>query len=65
MPTIAFGTGSKWKGQVRKEAAPASTMLIAFSQDVTDYVAEAIEAGFSHIDTAQCELSRCSRRTPR
>ncbi|KZT64284.1 Aldo/keto reductase [Daedalea quercina L-15889] len=36
MPTIAFGTGSKWKGQ-----------------DVTDYVSEAIEAGFSHIDTAQ------------
>jgi len=36
MPVIAFGTGSKWKGQ-----------------DVTDYVTEAIEAGFSHIDTAQ------------
>ncbi|KZT11820.1 Aldo/keto reductase [Laetiporus sulphureus 93-53] len=36
MPTIAFGTGSKWKGH-----------------DVTDYVLEAIEAGFSHIDTAQ------------
>ncbi|KAH9936088.1 Aldo/keto reductase [Fomitopsis serialis] len=36
MPVIAFGTGSKWKGQ-----------------DVTDYVSEAIEAGFSHLDTAQ------------
>ncbi|KAI8994197.1 Aldo/keto reductase [Trametes punicea] len=36
MPVIAFGTGSKWKGQ-----------------DVTDYVLQAIEAGFSHIDTAQ------------
>ncbi|EED79449.1 predicted protein [Postia placenta Mad-698-R] len=36
MPQIAFGTGSKWKGQ-----------------DVTDYVTNAIETGFSHIDTAQ------------
>ncbi|CDO77149.1 hypothetical protein BN946_scf184657.g24 [Trametes cinnabarina] len=36
MPVIAFGTGSKWKGQ-----------------DVTDYVLQAIETGFSHIDTAQ------------
>ncbi|KAH9931679.1 Aldo/keto reductase [Epithele typhae] len=36
MPAIAFGTGSKWKGQ-----------------DVTDYVSQAIEAGFSHIDSAQ------------
>ncbi|OCH92655.1 Aldo/keto reductase [Obba rivulosa] len=36
MPTIAFGTGSKWKGH-----------------DVTDYVLQAIEEGFSHIDTAQ------------
>ncbi|KAH8104657.1 Aldo/keto reductase [Cristinia sonorae] len=36
MPTIAFGTGSKWKGH-----------------DVTSYVEQAIEVGFSHIDTAQ------------
>ncbi|KAI0712038.1 Aldo/keto reductase [Earliella scabrosa] len=36
MPVIAFGTGSKWKGQ-----------------DVTDYVIQAIETGFSHIDSAQ------------
>ncbi|TFK88720.1 Aldo/keto reductase [Polyporus arcularius HHB13444] len=36
MPLIAFGTGSKWKGQ-----------------DVTDYVIQAIETGFSHIDSAQ------------
>ncbi|KAL1950687.1 hypothetical protein VTO73DRAFT_5811 [Trametes versicolor] len=36
MPFIAFGTGSKWKGQ-----------------DVTDYVIQAIETGFSHLDTAQ------------
>ncbi|KAH9947629.1 Aldo/keto reductase [Amylocystis lapponica] len=36
MPTIAFGSGSKWKGH-----------------DVTDYVVQAIETGFSHIDTAQ------------
>ncbi|KAI0354864.1 Aldo/keto reductase [Trametes cingulata] len=36
MPVIAFGTGSKWKGQ-----------------DVTDYVIQALETGFSHIDTAQ------------
>ncbi|OBZ71627.1 NADPH-dependent conjugated polyketone reductase C1 [Grifola frondosa] len=36
MPAIAFGTGSKWKGQ-----------------DVTEYVEQAIETGFSHIDTAQ------------
>jgi len=36
MPTIAFGTGSKWKGH-----------------DVTEYVEQAIELGFSHIDTAQ------------
>ncbi|KAH9847943.1 Aldo/keto reductase [Lenzites betulinus] len=36
MPVIAFGTGSKWKGQ-----------------DVTDYVIQAIETGFSHLDTAQ------------
>ncbi|KAI0333689.1 Aldo/keto reductase [Cubamyces sp. BRFM 1775] len=36
MPVVAFGTGSKWKGQ-----------------DVTDYVLQAIESGFSHIDTAQ------------
>ncbi|EJF63223.1 Aldo/keto reductase [Dichomitus squalens LYAD-421 SS1] len=36
MPAIAFGTGSKWKGQ-----------------DVTDYVIQAIETGFSHIDSAQ------------
>ncbi|CAL1712927.1 unnamed protein product [Somion occarium] len=36
MPTIAFGTGSKWKGH-----------------DVTAYVEQAIELGFSHIDTAQ------------
>ncbi|KAI0670886.1 Aldo/keto reductase [Trametes maxima] len=35
-PVIAFGTGSKWKGQ-----------------DVTDYVIQAIETGFSHLDTAQ------------
>lgn len=62
MPTIAFGSGSKWKGQVcLLKALPTGTMLIAFLQDVTDYVSEAIEAGFSHIDTAQCELSRWSR----
>ncbi|KAJ3523348.1 hypothetical protein NM688_g8745 [Phlebia brevispora] len=36
MPSIAFGTGSKWKGH-----------------DVTSYVEQAIELGFSHIDTAQ------------
>ncbi|KAL6302004.1 Aldo/keto reductase [Sparassis latifolia] len=36
MPTIAFGSGSKWK-----------------SHDVTDYVIQAIETGFSHIDAAQ------------
>ncbi|KAI0770185.1 Aldo/keto reductase [Fomes fomentarius] len=36
MPVLAFGTGSKWKGQ-----------------DVTDYVTQAIETGFSHIDSAQ------------
>ncbi|KAI0826779.1 Aldo/keto reductase [Trametes gibbosa] len=36
MPAIAFGTGSKWKGQ-----------------DVTDYVIQAVETGFSHLDTAQ------------
>ncbi|KAI0763567.1 Aldo/keto reductase [Trametes elegans] len=35
-PVIAFGTGSKWRGQ-----------------NVTDYVIQAIETGFSHIDTAQ------------
>ncbi|THV02968.1 Aldo/keto reductase [Dendrothele bispora CBS 962.96] len=35
MPTIAFGTGSKWKWH-----------------DVTSYVEQAIDAGFSHIDTA-------------
>ncbi|KAI0789823.1 Aldo/keto reductase [Abortiporus biennis] len=40
MPTIAFGTGSKWKGH-----------------DVTEYVEQAIELGFSHIDTAQCKCS--------
>ncbi|OBZ71476.1 NAD/NADP-dependent indole-3-acetaldehyde reductase [Grifola frondosa] len=36
MPAIAFGTGSKLKGQ-----------------DVTECVEQAIETGFSHIDTAQ------------
>ncbi|KIP10201.1 hypothetical protein PHLGIDRAFT_101545 [Phlebiopsis gigantea 11061_1 CR5-6] len=36
MPTIAYGTGSKWKGH-----------------DVTAYVEQAIELGFSHLDTAQ------------
>ncbi|GJE97123.1 aldo/keto reductase [Phanerochaete sordida] len=36
MPTIAYGTGSKWKGH-----------------DVTTYVEQAIDVGFSHIDTAQ------------
>lgn len=36
MPTIAFGTGSKWKGH-----------------DVTQYVEQALEVGFSHLDTAQ------------
>jgi len=36
MPSIAFGTGSKWKGH-----------------DVTAYVEQALEVGFSHIDTAQ------------
>ncbi|THH30049.1 hypothetical protein EUX98_g4138 [Antrodiella citrinella] len=36
IPSIAFGTGSKWKGH-----------------DVTAYVEQAIEVGFSHIDTAQ------------
>ncbi|KAK7468934.1 hypothetical protein VKT23_003429 [Stygiomarasmius scandens] len=35
MPTIAFGTGSKWKWH-----------------DVTSYVEQAIDAGFSHLDTA-------------
>ena len=37
MPTIAFGTGSKWKWH-----------------DVTEYVEQAIDVGFSHLDTAQC-----------
>ncbi|THU90882.1 Aldo/keto reductase [Dendrothele bispora CBS 962.96] len=35
MPTIAFGTGSKWKGH-----------------DVTTLVEQALESGFSHVDTA-------------
>ncbi|KAK7448757.1 hypothetical protein VKT23_013489 [Stygiomarasmius scandens] len=35
MPTIAFGTGSKWK-----------------RQDVTSLVGQALESGFSHVDTA-------------
>nr|VWP02301.1 Mannitol dehydrogenase [Ganoderma boninense] len=57
MPVIAFGTGSKWKGKARLclRGAPlafterATTAL----QDVTDYVIQAVETGFSHIDTAQ------------
>jgi len=36
MPTIAYGTGSKWKGH-----------------DITTYIEQAIDVGFSHIDTAQ------------
>lgn len=40
IPTIAYGTGSKWKGQ-----------------DVTEYVEQAIEIGFNHIDTASCAYS--------
>ncbi|KAI0029460.1 Aldo/keto reductase, partial [Vararia minispora EC-137] len=36
IPVIAFGTGSKLKGQ-----------------DVTEYVENALEAGFTHLDTAQ------------
>lgn len=35
-PTLAFGTGTKWKGQ-----------------EVSQYVEQAINLGFSHIDTAQ------------
>ncbi|KAL0574942.1 hypothetical protein V5O48_007016 [Marasmius crinis-equi] len=35
IPSIGFGTGTKWKWQ-----------------DVTEYVEQAIETGFSHIDTA-------------
>ncbi|EIM83189.1 Aldo/keto reductase [Stereum hirsutum FP-91666 SS1] len=35
IPSIAFGTGSVWKGQ-----------------DVVTYIDQALEAGFSHIDTA-------------
>ncbi|KAK7045932.1 hypothetical protein VNI00_006927 [Paramarasmius palmivorus] len=36
IPSIAYGTGSKWKGH-----------------DVTEYVEQAIDVGFSHLDTAQ------------
>lgn len=35
-PTIAFGTGTRWRGQ-----------------EVSQYVEQAINVGFSHIDTAQ------------
>ncbi|KAJ8080259.1 hypothetical protein PM082_017089 [Marasmius tenuissimus] len=35
IPSIGFGTGTKWKWQ-----------------DVTEYVEQAIEVGFSHVDTA-------------
>lgn len=62
MPVIAFGTGSKWKGKVRlcpghdAEACTEYWSVIA-SQDVTDYVIQAIETGFSHIDSAQCMSS--------
>ena len=41
MPTIAFGTGSTMK----------------FEDDVTKYIRQAIEVGFSHIDTAAGELA--------
>jgi len=34
-PTLAFGSGSKWKGQ-----------------EVSEYVEQALDSGFSHIDTA-------------
>ncbi|KAJ6611434.1 Aldo/keto reductase [Mycena sp. CBHHK59/15] len=36
MPSIAYGTGSVWKGK-----------------DVTQYCHQALETGFSHLDTAQ------------
>ena len=57
MPAIAFGTGSKWKGQVRRcmpsMRANGSEGATVY-QDVTDYVLQALETGFSHIDSAQC-----------
>ncbi|EKM51540.1 uncharacterized protein PHACADRAFT_261742 [Phanerochaete carnosa HHB-10118-sp] len=36
MPTIAYGTGSKWKGH-----------------EMTQFIEQAIDVGFSHIDSAQ------------
>ena len=66
MPTIAFGTGSKWKGQVSSSTPihPVRTNDIRFiseprNEDVSKYVEEAIELGFTHIDTAQCERNSC------
>lgn len=60
MPTIAFGTGSKWKGHVRLlvpvKLATVVSHQIGDSQDVTSYVEQAIELGFSHLDTAQCQF---------
>ncbi|PSR70556.1 hypothetical protein PHLCEN_2v13595 [Hermanssonia centrifuga] len=58
MPVIAFGTGSKWKGQVRPERGPPlsnsqQANADCIGQDVTAYVEQAIDVGFSHIDTAQ------------
>lgn len=41
MPAIAFGTGT-----VRKDHD---------ATEMTGYVAQALECGFSHISTAQCE----------
>lgn len=61
MPTIAFGTGSKWKGHVRGRATQAQDselLTCVWTQDVTEYVEQAIELGFTHIDTAQCRC-RC------
>ena len=58
MPTIAFGTGSKWKGQVRVQCTSSLAVRLNMpyrtAQDVTDYVLQAMETGFSHIDSAQC-----------
>lgn len=69
MPTIAFGTGSKWKGQVRPSPGHAlctnlndtRTFAEPRNQDVSAYVEQAIELGFSHLDTAQCEFRFIAR----
>ena len=54
IPVLAFGTGSKFKGKASSPVISTDLPPTLF-QDVTEVVEQALDAGFSHIDSAACE----------